>query len=84
MTPDEFLRHLRQLARTYGSQKALAEHCGVNPSWLSDILRGRRDPGQKLLTALGFRRVVTYERLLEGEGDAPECSGSCSGHEGAA
>jgi hypothetical protein len=66
MTPEEFLTYLRQQAQAHGSQKALAAHLRINPAWLSDILRGRRDPGQKLLEALGFRRVVSYERKEEG------------------
>ena len=84
MTLEEFLQYVRQLAREQGSQQALAAKCGINASWLSEILKGRRDPGKKLLDALGFRRVVTYERIGEGEEHAPECCGSCSRHNGAA
>lgn len=45
-----------------GSQKAAAKRLGVSPTYLSDIKKGRRDPGDKILTALGFKRVVIYEK----------------------
>jgi transcriptional regulator with XRE-family HTH domain len=69
MTPEEFHRYLEQKVRTYGSQKALAEYCGVGQAYLSDVMRGNREPGFKIVAALGFRKVVTYERLIEGEGE---------------
>jgi hypothetical protein len=34
---------------------------GISPSYLSDVLSGRREPGKRLLLALKFKRVVTYE-----------------------
>lgn len=84
MTQDEFLHYLTQLAREHGSQKALAEDLGINAAWLSDILRRRRDPGHKLLEALGFRKIVTYERITEGGNDATSSRRRCSRHNGAA
>jgi transcriptional regulator with XRE-family HTH domain len=65
MTKTEFIAYLREQVAVFGSQHRLAEHCGVADSYLSDVLTGRREPGQKLLDALGFRRVVTYERVRE-------------------
>ena len=61
MTKAELLRRLRFLSRQAGSQEALARQCRVSPSYLSDVLRGRREPGDKLLRALGILRVVEYE-----------------------
>jgi transcriptional regulator with XRE-family HTH domain len=69
MTPEEFHRYLEQKVRTYGSQKALAEYCGVGQAYLSDVMRGNREPGVKIVAALGFKKVVTYERLIEGAGE---------------
>ena len=51
---------LRQWAKQRGSQRALARELGVSEAYLSDIINGRRDPGRKILKALGLERVVDY------------------------
>ncbi len=33
---------------------------GVSPSYLSDVLAGRREPGPKILAALGLSRRPAY------------------------
>jgi transcriptional regulator with XRE-family HTH domain len=43
-----------------GSQRDFAQSLGVSPSYLSDVLKGRRDAGPKVLAALGLKRVVSY------------------------
>jgi hypothetical protein len=63
MTLEEFREYLKVRAHECGSQKILARHLGVNEAYLSDVIRGRRDPSCKLLKACGFRRVVTYEAI---------------------
>jgi hypothetical protein len=65
LTPEQFHRYLEQKVRTFGSQKALAEYCGVGQAYLSDVMRGNREPGVKIVAALGFQKVVTYEPLKE-------------------
>lgn len=65
MTAEEFRTYLKEQVKHFGSQRAFAKHCGVHEAFLSDIIRGRRDPGPKLLWALGFRRVITYVRIEE-------------------
>jgi hypothetical protein len=45
----------------------VAYGCGVSPAYMSDILNGRREPGESVLRALGFRKVVRYERIPETE-----------------
>lgn len=51
---------LERMAKQDGSQKALAGALGVSESYLSDVILGRREPGDKLLDAMGLERVVTY------------------------
>jgi transcriptional regulator with XRE-family HTH domain len=63
MTLDQFRDYLRAEVQRQGSQRLLAQRCGVTESFLSDVLRGRRDPGPKLLAALGLRQVVCIEPL---------------------
>ena len=47
--------------RVKGSQKAFAEHLGISTAYLNDVLHNRREPGEKILDALGIKRIVTYE-----------------------
>ena len=53
---------LRQEARAAGSQKALAKRIGVSPTFLCDILNGRREPSGKPVAFLGLTREVRYVR----------------------
>ena len=58
----DLVKMLLQRAKRAGSQQALAEALGVTPAYLSDVLGGRREPGPKILAALGLRRRVVYVR----------------------
>jgi DNA-binding transcriptional regulator YdaS (Cro superfamily) len=44
------------------NQSAWAGRFGIAPSYVSDVLSGRREPGQRILDALGLERVLTYRR----------------------
>jgi hypothetical protein len=64
MTADEVRVLLREACRKAGSQSAWAEEHNVSGSYVSDLVHGRREPGDKVLAALGLERVaVTYRRL---------------------
>jgi lambda repressor-like predicted transcriptional regulator len=41
---------------------ALSRELGVSPAYLSDVLNGNREPGPKIIDALGLERVVTYRK----------------------
>ena len=43
-----------------GSQKAWADTNGLSPQYVCDVLQGRREPGDSILSALGLKKVVTY------------------------
>jgi len=45
-----------------GSQIAWAKAHGVSGAYVSDVLAGRRDPGEAVLKALGLERVVIYRK----------------------
>lgn len=45
-----------------GSQLDFARKHGLSPSFVSDVLTGRRDPSKAILDAVGLERVVTYRR----------------------
>lgn len=61
MTPTEFRINLRLILKQYDSQKQAAERWGVSEAYLSDVIRGRREPGELILNALHYKRVVSYE-----------------------
>ena len=56
----ELLRYIAAEARAAGSQKALAERLGFSESYVSDVLRGTRQPSGLLLEALGLIAEVRY------------------------
>ncbi len=56
-TQGKLIEKIRAAAVKAGSQKALAEQIGVTPQYLSDVLRGRRDPGKAILDAFGYERI---------------------------
>ena len=62
MTDSIIIKRLLALVEKYGSQKAAAEHLGVSPQYLHDILAGLREPGPKILSALGYERVIRYQK----------------------
>ena len=57
--PLEFIRG--KLGGT--TQCALAAELGISPTYLSDVIHGRKEPGAKICEALGLKRVVTYEKV---------------------
>ena len=65
MTKPELIEHIRQLLAEAGTQKELAANLGVSAAYLGDVLLGRKEPGRKMLTALGVERVVIYRKAGE-------------------
>ncbi len=43
------------------TQRDVADELGVSAGYLNDYLHFRREPGPKILQALGLRRVNGYE-----------------------
>lgn len=44
-----------------GSQRKASLTLHVSQAHISDVLTGRRNPGLKIIAALGLKRVVQYE-----------------------
>lgn len=58
------MRKMLEIAiRAAGSQKALAKEAGISEQYLSDVMQGRRDIGDKILKWFGMERVVYYRRI---------------------
>jgi hypothetical protein len=51
---------LRKRVQEAGSHTAAAAKLGVSVGYLHDVLSARCDPGEKLLSALGYVRVARY------------------------
>ncbi len=62
ITHDELIELIRAAAKGAGSQRALARQWDVTPSYITDLLYGLRDPGPKILEALGYERLVFYQK----------------------
>lgn len=62
MAPMDILRVIRDEVNRAGSQKDLAAKLGVSPTYISDVLNERKEPGQGILEPLGLERVVTYRK----------------------
>jgi hypothetical protein len=60
LSEEEVRALLRAATQRAGSQKAWADEHGVSGAYVNDVLRGRRDPGDAILKALGLKRMVTY------------------------
>jgi transcriptional regulator with XRE-family HTH domain len=61
LTQEEFLGLIRDDVEAEGSQKALAAKLDVSETYLSDVLRGRRSAGNKILARYNLRPVTSYE-----------------------
>lgn len=61
ITADEVRELIVQRLRG-ATQKDWAESHDMSPTYLSDVLVGRREPGDKILTALKLERVITYRK----------------------
>jgi DNA-binding transcriptional regulator YdaS (Cro superfamily) len=51
---------MRAACKAAGGQAAWAEAHDMSPAYVSDVLNSRREPGPKILSALGLRKVVRY------------------------
>lgn len=58
VSPDEVLSALRQAVAAAGSQRTYASSIGISQPYLGDVLAGRRAAGDKILSALGLRRIT--------------------------
>lgn len=66
MNHEDMLARLRQRVADAGSQLAFSKQQGVSLSHLNDALRGEREPGPKILRAIGLRRVPMFEEIADG------------------
>lgn len=56
---------LHRFIQQYQTQAAAAKALEVTPQYLSDVKYGHRKPSDKILSALGLKKVVHYEHAKE-------------------
>lgn len=66
-TKEKLLQRIEKEVAALGSQKAFADKIGITPAYLSDVLSGKREPGEKLLSRMGIHRVAMFEFDKESE-----------------
>ncbi len=54
---------LKDAVRKAGSQKAFADSIGLSASYISDVLNFRREPGERLMDAVGWARSISYYKV---------------------
>lgn len=59
------IRKIEQIIEMHGTQKGAAQFLGISQQYLTDLLKGRRDPGSKILDKLGLESTVIYTTKLE-------------------
>jgi hypothetical protein len=59
---EELLILLKSAVERFVSQKAAADAWGISPAYLSDVLQRKRAPGNAILKALGYRKILMYEK----------------------
>jgi DNA-binding transcriptional regulator YdaS (Cro superfamily) len=57
---EQVRQYLREECAEAGSQKAWAQKHGLSPAYITDVLLGRREPGEAIVSALGFERLTVY------------------------
>lgn len=62
-TKNPVIEELQVRVEKAGSQKAAADELGIHPSYMTDLLQGKRNPGEELLEKLGFARVVVHVKV---------------------
>jgi transcriptional regulator with XRE-family HTH domain len=61
MTREEVVEFMREQQGDRMSKEYAAE-LGIHESYLSNIYRGKADPGESVLYALGLRKLVLYTK----------------------
>ncbi len=64
-----------------GNQKEAAKQWGISAPYLNDVLKGNRDPGAKILVAIGVEKRVHYD-YVRTEADWTAKDAACA-HDGA-
>lgn len=56
---DVFLAALKRHVAQFDTQVEAAKSLGIRASYLSDLLKGKRGPSERMLAAVGLKRTIT-------------------------
>lgn len=56
------VKRLEKETNLHGSLLVKAREYGVSPQFLSDVIRGRRNVTENLARALGYTRIIEFEK----------------------
>ena len=59
---------LREVVQRYATQQDAAKELGIAPSYLSDMLLGKRNISGRILSWIGLRSVVVEDRRAPAAG----------------
>lgn len=63
MDSQGFILFLRREVDRIGTQKEAATRFDVSEQYLSDVLLGRRGPGEDLLSQLGLQKRISFVKI---------------------
>ena len=64
MTTDTLQARAKEVIQLFGSVRAAADAIGLDAAYLHRLSTGAKfNPSDRALSALGLRRIVTYERI---------------------
>jgi predicted transcriptional regulator len=63
---DLFIDALKRHVGQYDTQQDAAQSLGIAPSYLSDLLKGKRGASERLLKAMGLTRTITRLKQTRG------------------
>ena len=69
ITLSGFYADLRKSCDAAGGQSKWSLAHGISPQYVNDVLNARKDPGPKILAALGLRRVIAFAPINQKESD---------------
>lgn len=58
---EQLIDHFREVIKTHGTQLSFAKSLGVSAPLISDILKGNREPGERILKQLGIKQLLVYQ-----------------------
>lgn len=62
MNEADIMDHLRAEVEVSGPAVFARKH-GFSHSYISDVMALRRKPSERLMTALGVKKIVTYKKV---------------------
>jgi DNA-binding transcriptional regulator YdaS (Cro superfamily) len=63
MTADDVRAMLRRACKDAGSQSAWADLHNLSAAYVSDVINGRRDPGDAICSALEIKAELSFRKV---------------------